>query len=948
MHTAPQESKVTESKGNIDESAGLPRPFERFTLLRRIARGGMGEVFLATAGGIEGAERPVVIKIIRKDHDTDSSFLARFLDEARIQSQLYHPGVAQIVEASTDGGGKPYVAVEYVEGHNLGDVRARAAQLGVRIEWPEAIALALSIADALAHVHERTDADGKPLDIVHRDLSPQNVMVGYGGDLKLIDFGTARGENRRCHTVAGVVFAKPGYVAPEVANNTPGGVPADLYAFGVMLWELVAGRRFLVGEPSAHLAAVGAGTKSLTPIAQSVGAPLELDLALARLTALRIEDRFASARLAMADLVRILQRAPSRSDGDRSVRGRIALLMHRLYPAEPARSRADFQSLVAAARSAKPVTPVLPPSPEPPAIDDGVLPGTRYRIERELGRGAMGVVYEATHTDLGRKVALKVLDCELAGSEARGRFVAEARAVARIDDEGLVRLHEFGFTSEGRPFYAMELVEGEPLDRRLATRGAFPWREAARLAIAISHAAEAAHLAGVIHRDIKPQNLLLTAAGGIKLLDFGVAKPESEIEQSPSDDADALVIVGTPEYMAPEQARGLADARSDVYALGAVLYEALTLHLPHEAASTAALIERKLSGPPERASLVAPDATLPRELDRVLECALAPEPAARFENMGDFRTALESVLDGRARSRSLRRGFGLALVGAVTFAAVAVGATRAAGYCAPEKTHSLFAAGRSVLDRVAVLAHAAQPKTNAAPVAVTPAVAAVAAAAVGEAETPVSMGPAAATFGEDTEVAHGEGASGDAAKLDAAKVAANTEAVTDENEGAAPSTTDGEDADAPAANADATDAPTAPGAATATDDGATATPGDAATHALAEFESLRAHGRPLKALHAIRVAARSFPRDPAILRAYVRAAEDSKAFGEAHRVAARWAEVDPSSEAKLTLARLERATGNSPKAMALLNAVLKEDADSAEGHRLLALWSHEQRLASNR
>jgi serine/threonine-protein kinase len=947
MHTAPQESKDTESKGNIEESAGLPRPFERFTLLRRIARGGMGEVYLATAGGIEGAERPVVIKIIRKDHDTDSSFLARFLDEARIQSQLYHPGVAQIVEASTDGAGKPYVAVEYVEGHNLGDVRSRAAQLGVRIEWPEAIALALSIADALAHVHERTDADGKPLDIVHRDLSPQNVMVGYGGDLKLIDFGTARGENRRCHTVAGVVFAKPGYVAPEVANNTPGGVPADLYAFGVMLWELVAGRRFLVGEASAHLAAVGAGTKSLTPIAQSAGAPLELDLALARLTALRIEDRFASARLAMADLVRILQRAPSRSDGDRSVRGRIAQLMHRLYPAEPARSRADFQSLVAAARSAKPVAPVLPPSPEPPAIDDGLLPGTRYRIERELGRGAMGVVYEATHTDLGRKVALKVLDCELAGSEARGRFVAEARAVARIDDEGLVRLHEFGFTSEGRPFYAMDLVEGESLDQRLATRGAFPWREAARLAIAISHAAEAAHLAGVIHRDIKPQNLLLTAAGGIKLLDFGVAKPESEVEQSPSDDADALVIVGTPEYMAPEQARGLADARSDVYALGAVLYEALTLHLPHEAASTAALIERKLSGPPERASLVAPDATLPRELDRVLERALAAEPAARFENMGDFRSALESVLDGRARSRSVRRGFGLALVGAVTFAAVAVGATRASGY-APHTTEALFAAGRSVLDRVALLAHAAQPKTNAAPVAVTPAVVAMAAAAVGEAETPVSTAPAAATFGEDTEVAHGENASGDAPKLGATKVAASAEAVTDENEGAAPSTPDapdGEEAEATAASADAA---TAPVAATAPGDAATPTPGDASTHALAEFEALQAHGRPLKALHAIRVAARSFPRDPAILRAYVRAAEESKAFGEAHRVAARWAEVDPSSEAKLTLARLERATGNSPKAMALLNGVLKEDADSAEAHRLLALWSHEQRLASNR
>src|SRR5690242_20125572 len=174
MHAAQQEPKAMESKGNSDENAGLPRSFERFTLLRRIARGGMGEVFLATASGIEGAERPVVIKLIRKDHETDSSFLARFLDEARIQSQHHHPGVAQILEAATDSAGKPYVVVEYVEGHNLGDVRARAAQLGVRVEWTEAVALALTIGDALAHVHERTDAEGRPLDIVHRDLSPQN------------------------------------------------------------------------------------------------------------------------------------------------------------------------------------------------------------------------------------------------------------------------------------------------------------------------------------------------------------------------------------------------------------------------------------------------------------------------------------------------------------------------------------------------------------------------------------------------------------------------------------------------------------------------------------------------------------------------------------------------------------------------------------------------------
>src|SRR5205814_10322285 len=161
------------------------------------------------------------------------------------------------------------------------------------INWAEAVAIGVSLAEALTHVHERTDANGAPLGIVHRDLSPQNVMIGYGGDVKLIDFGTARGENRKCHTVSGVVLAKPGYVAPEVANNQPGGVPADLYAPGVILWELVAGRRFLTGDASAHVAAVASGKRNPPPIAELMKAPLELDTVLARLTAPRIEDRYA-------------------------------------------------------------------------------------------------------------------------------------------------------------------------------------------------------------------------------------------------------------------------------------------------------------------------------------------------------------------------------------------------------------------------------------------------------------------------------------------------------------------------------------------------------------------------------------------------------------------------------------------------------------------------------
>src|SRR3954469_24887359 len=114
----------------------LPRSLGRFLLLRRIARGGMGEVFLATTTGIEGAERPVVVKIIRREHATDPSFIARFLDEARVQAQLQHSGVAQVIDATIDERtNEPYAVVEYVEGRSLGDVRSRAVQMGQAIAW---------------------------------------------------------------------------------------------------------------------------------------------------------------------------------------------------------------------------------------------------------------------------------------------------------------------------------------------------------------------------------------------------------------------------------------------------------------------------------------------------------------------------------------------------------------------------------------------------------------------------------------------------------------------------------------------------------------------------------------------------------------------------------------------------------------------------------------------
>jgi len=884
--------KASKPMENPTDSAPepLPRKFERFTLLNRIARGGMGEVYLATAGGIEGAERPLIVKIVRPDHADDTSFVARFLDEARIQAQLSHPGVAQILEATTDALGKPYVVVEYVEGRNLSDVRTRAGQLGVRVSWAEAVALGVCLGEALTHVHERTDPEGRPLEIVHRDLSPQNVMIGYGGEVKLIDFGTARGQNRRCQTVAGIVFAKPGYVAPEVANNEPGGIPADLYAFGVILWELLAGRRFLTGEAAQHMAAVGAGKRTLPPLSRIIGAPVEVDALLSRLTATSLEERYRSARAATQDLVKLLQRAPSLADGDRSVRGRIADLMHRLYPAEPSRSRSDFARRLAGARAVPAPAPAaapVPATPTPPSdADPKVLAGTRYRLVREIGRGGMGSVHEAMHLDLGRTVALKLLGAEAMSAAAQSRFRAEARAIAGIDHENLVKVYDFGTCSDGRLFYAMELLDGESLDKRMAREGRLSEREAIELGVLTCRALEAAHRAGVVHRDIKPGNLFVTSAGTLKVLDFGVAKAGSEA--SPAAIAEELYLLGTPEYMAPEQARGEADVRSDVYSLGVVMFEMLTGSLPFPAQGALAILARK-SALPARPSSTLPGANLSAAIDRILMRALDPDPARRQQDIAELRRELQDALIPRvARPRRVRRILGaaaasLTLSGCLAVLAAAGAkdpATRATVQSAVEVASATWAAARDRLSRgeQSPSARKAEP-----------------APLVAKAAVVAKSAPVIETAREKASV-----------ERDAPPVVSEPD----------------------------TKSKPAPQSAAAEVDAV-----------LEESSRLTREGRELKALHLLRTASESHPQEPRVLAALADALSRTRSWGEALRVARRRASLDASPEAKLDLARFERATGHRDRAIAILEGLVPDERAGAKAREMLRTLTGNSRVA---
>ena len=703
----------------------VPRMLGRRILLKLAARGGMGDVYLAATTGIEGAERACIVKTVRRDHIHDGSFLARFLDEARVQSQLQHPGVAQVLEAATDDDGEPFTVVEYVEGRSLADLRQRAIQSGVKLGWVDALAIAVEIAQALAHVHERPGPDGSPLGIVHRDLSPQNVMIGYAGEVKLIDFGTARGHNRRCHTVAGVVFAKPGYVAPEVARQQVGDGRIDLYALGIMLWELCAGRRFLNSDPQRHLDDSAAGTVHIPRIAAQCGGPGALDDVIEKLTRNDPEERYACASQAVPDLARVLSSAPSTEGGERGVRARIALLMRKLWPHEPGRSRSEFVRLLREARdslreSSRPgPTPAAGPVSEAMAArltpsDPAMVLGTPYRLVRKLGEGASGVVWEAEHVELGRRIALKVLAPEHAASPAAlERFRREARAVAKLSHPNLVPIVDFGKSLDGRVYLAMELLVGETLDAKLDA-GPLDWREAVRVGVEASQALAAAHAAGLVHRDIKPQNLMLTDAGEVKLLDFGVAMALTEGSDSkPTEKERALrgfAIFGTPEYMAPEQVAGdPIDGRTDLYALGCVLYEMLTGERAFEGSSSVVVMGKQLRETPQPPRVRAPARQIPVALEAAVVRAMAKRPEERFSSAQAMRSALEETLLAPVRRRARARRIATSLVtGACMLAA-------AGGSAAWARAHATAIAPAPVM-----LAAAAAPAPPPAPPSLPP------------------------------------------------------------------------------------------------------------------------------------------------------------------------------------------------------------------------------------
>ena len=269
----------------------------------------------------------------------------------------------------------------------------------------------------------------------------------------------------------------------------------------------------------------------------------------------------------------------------------------------------------------------------------------RYRIVRELGQGAMGVVYEAEDPLLGRRVALKTIHRALSADPATGelfekRFFAEARAAAGLSHPGIVVVHDVGRDESGRLFIALEQLTGQTLEQRLLTKGALAWEEALRVAAGVADALHHAHSRGIIHRDVKPGNVMILESGEAKILDFGIARlPASDLTTGGA-------TLGSPSYMAPERMDGASpDPRADVFSLGAVLYEMLTGQKAFGGKDLPTIVRKVCFESPVPVAHLRPDA--PPAADHITSRALAKDPAERYPTARAFAEDVADVAAGR-------------------------------------------------------------------------------------------------------------------------------------------------------------------------------------------------------------------------------------------------------------------------------------------------------------
>ncbi|HVV16716.1 MAG TPA: serine/threonine-protein kinase [Polyangia bacterium] len=619
-------------------AGGYPRRFDSYVLLKPLARGGMGQLYLALSG-TPGLEKLCVIKQVIPELVAPEN-ARRFRDEAMVALRLAHGNMVSVFDAGLEDG-QIFLAMDHVDGKDLLATWNRCAERRVPFPVDISVYIVKEIARALVYAHAFED-----LKLVHRDVSPANVLLSYTGEVKLTDFGLAMSILKMERTTPGVVYGKLSYLAPEQARRQPLDGRVDIYSAGILLWELLTGRQLFPVASEADVGNVDAMARArepkLVPPSTIAGrVPPALDRIVMRALAPEREDRYPTAELLRADLAAFLGETAPKTDADR-----LAGFLRSLFGEDARAERNERERLIGAARvllsgaiRAEATTGGAMPADQPrqtggdPRI--GTTLGGRYHVRRLCGEGAMGRVYEAQHIDIGRRVAIKVLHARFHHSaDLVERFRREARAASKIGHPNIVDVTDSGTTPDGAFYFVMEYLDGINLEDLIADKGPLSVERALLVAAQIARALEAAHGAEIVHRDLKPANIMLVNRSDeedfVKVLDFGISKDLDLAVGAALTRPD--VAIGTPVYMAPEQAAGrTADALTDVYGVGGLLYEMLTGAAPCVGEDAIDVLQRKANEDPKPIGQVRPN--LPRDVQNLVNRALSRNPAGRHPNM---------------------------------------------------------------------------------------------------------------------------------------------------------------------------------------------------------------------------------------------------------------------------------------------------------------------------
>ncbi|HTM22908.1 MAG TPA: serine/threonine-protein kinase, partial [Kofleriaceae bacterium] len=626
----------------IGEEVGIWR------ISRLLGRGGMGRVYEAVQPSTGGR---VAVKIMAHEISEDADAVKRFFAEARAVNLIHHEHIVDVLAMATLADGRPYIVMEYLAGAPLRAlIKGGPLPLGPLAEF---VGEAL---DALGAAHARG--------IVHRDLKPDNIFVTPAGHAKLLDFGLVKlapeiGADMPA-TRTGVVMGTPHYMAPEYIGGGDADARSDLYAMGVILFEAATGRLPFTGKGSHDLFRQHVEMAPPAPRSLRAELPAAYEAVIVRALCKAPAERFADA-----------------GEMARALRAAAADLPAEAWPPLPAAATADVpvaatvaddpaQVATADALGGKRPTPatkdtasIRKPATAPGGLSPGTMLGDRYRIEEHLGTGGMGRVYRASDLELEREIALKALRLE--SERGLERMRREVRLASRITHPNVIRLYDFD-TDGATSFVTMELVRGTSLRGRIQA-GTVPIDECVRVARACALGLGAAHRSGIVHRDFKPENVLLDDGGRVLVVDFGVAGEHSDEATA------ASAIVGTSGYMAPEQANGQPPTpAADLYALGLVMHEMLTGEVPLLGRGPVDTAIRRRDEPPPSSRARRPEVTEP--LDRLIRQLLAHDPDARPASADAVVDAL-AALTGEAAPPPRRRGPILAAV--IVTAAAATG-----------------------------------------------------------------------------------------------------------------------------------------------------------------------------------------------------------------------------------------------------------------------------------